>query len=85
MTGHHAMFANIHAMLEAELIGHLPLGAFAESHRAGDCLLQRERLAIFNYQNVRFADSILLAMVTMKIIHKYAQQSSETEAEQCEV
>lgn len=32
MAGDHAMLAHVDAMLEAELIGHLPFGALAEPH-----------------------------------------------------
>lgn len=35
MTCHHAMLADIYAMLEAELVGHLSLGTFAKTHVAG--------------------------------------------------
>jgi len=29
---HHAVLAHVHAMLKAELVGHLALGALAETH-----------------------------------------------------
>lgn len=44
MTGHHAMFANINPMLEAELVGHLSFGAFAQTHSSRRMVLNALKL-----------------------------------------